>query len=424
MKVKVYPAYYVLGSMFLILIIFGFIMDTPKAIGEGIINIILQSDILITDYLVVGGIGAAFVNAGLVGLLSIVLLIIVGIKPNGSTIMALWLMAGFSFFGKNILNIWPVMFGVWLYSRYQKEPFLNFTLIALLGTTLSPAVSQLRFTGHFGLGISILFGILIGIGVGFILPPLTSYCMKLHQGYNLYNTGFSAGLLATLLMSVFRALGINFEKRLIWYTGSNSLFAVLLICIFTSLLITGYLMNSSSFKGLGKIYASQGRLVSDFYILYGNSIYINMGILGIFFTLYLYLIKGDFNGPTMGAIFTIAGFGSFGKHLGNVIPVIAGAILSSLLNIWAINSPEMILSTLFSTTLAPISGHFGWPYGVLAGFVHVCVVMNTGYLHGGLNLYNNGLAGGIVAIILVPIINAFRKEPTNEAHKSKEYKNH
>jgi hypothetical protein len=412
MKIKIYPTYYILGSMFIMLIIFGFFMDTPATIMNGIINIILESDILITDYFVVGGIGAAFVNAGLLGILSIILLIIIGIKPNGSTIMALWLMSGFAFFGKNLLNVWPVMFGVWLYAKYQKEPFLNFTLIALLGTTLSPAVSQLRFTGHFSLWISILIGILIGIGVGFILPPLTSYCMKLHQGYNLYNTGFAAGLLATMLMSVFRAFGVNFEKRFIWYTGNNNLFALFLIFIFSALIITGYVMNDKSFKGLKKIFSSHGRLVSDYYIIYGNSVFINMGILGLFFTLYLYVIKGDFNGPTMGAIFTIAGFGAFGKHIGNVLPILAGAILSSFLNIWDINSPEMILSALFSTTLAPISGHFGWPYGVLAGFIHVCVVMNTGYLHGGLNLYNNGLAGGIVAIILVPIINAFRKEPT------------
>lgn len=412
MEIKIYPAYYILGFIFILLMIFGFLMDTPTQIFNGIINIILQSNILITDYFVVGGIGAAFVNSGLLGLLSIVLLIIVGIKPNGSTIMALWLMTGFAFFGKNILNVWPVMFGVWLYAKYQKEPFLNFTLIALLGTTLSPAVSQLHFTGHFGLWQSMLIGIFIGIVVGFILPPLTSYCMKIHQGYNLYNTGFSAGLLATLLMSIFRAFGVNFEKRFIWYTGNNNLLVLFMIFIFSILLITGYIMNDCSLKNLKKIFSSHGRLVSDFYVLYGNSAFINMGILGIFFTLYLYVIKGDFNGPTMGAIFTIAGFGAFGKHLKNVFPVLIGAILSSFLNIWAINSPEMILSCLFSTTLAPIAGHFGWLYGVLAGFVHVCVVMNTGYLHGGLNLYNNGLAGGIVAIILVPIINAFRKEPT------------
>ncbi|WP_125006269.1 DUF1576 domain-containing protein [Clostridium tagluense] len=37
-------------------------------------------------------------------------------------------------------------------------------------------------------------------------------------------------------------------------------------------------------------------------------------------------------------------------------------------------------------------------------------MMNLAYLHGGLNLYNNGFAGGMVCIILIPIITAFRKE--------------
>ena len=36
--------------------------------------------------------------------------------------------------------------------------------------------------------------------------------------------------------------------------------------------------------------------------------------------------------------------------------------------------------------------------------------MNIGYLHGGMNLYNNGFAGGLVAAVLVPIIESFRKE--------------
>ncbi|MTM05274.1 DUF1576 domain-containing protein, partial [Turicibacter sanguinis] len=31
-------------------------------------------------------------------------------------------------------------------------------------------------------------------------------------------------------------------------------------------------------------------------------------------------------------------------------------------------------------------------------------------LHAGLNLYNNGFSAGIVAAILVPLIEAFRKE--------------
>ncbi|WP_446715255.1 DUF1576 domain-containing protein [Caloramator sp. Dgby_cultured_2] len=36
--------------------------------------------------------------------------------------------------------------------------------------------------------------------------------------------------------------------------------------------------------------------------------------------------------------------------------------------------------------------------------------MNMSYLHGGLNLYNNGFAGGIVAIVLVPIFSAILRK--------------
>lgn len=70
----------------------------------------------------------------------------------------------------------------------------------------------------------------------------------------------------------------------------------------------------------------------------------------------------------------------------------------------------MILAILFSTALAPIAGKFGYKIGILAGFLHVSMVSNIGYLHGGLNLYNNGLAAGFVAMILIPIINIFKKE--------------
>ena len=36
-------------------------------------------------------------------------------------------------------------------------------------------------------------------------------------------------------------------------------------------------------------------------------------------------------------------------------------------------------------------------------------VLNTGILHGGLNLYNNGFSAGILALIIVPVIETFKK---------------
>ena len=196
----------------------AFILDSPTEILTGLKKIILSPDILISDYVEIGGIGASLINSALTSLFALSILVFIGVKPNGSTIMSLWLICGFAFFGKNIFNIWPIIIGVYLYSRYQKEPFLNYSLVAMLSTTLAPTVSQLSFTNNVSKPIGIILGFLIGILTGFILAPISSHCIKVHNGYNLYNVGFSAGIYATLLMAILRALGIEFESRMLWNT--------------------------------------------------------------------------------------------------------------------------------------------------------------------------------------------------------------
>lgn len=405
-----YPPYIVLSILYLFFIIFAFCLDTPSEIFNGLKEIILSPDILITDYMHVGGIGAALVNASLTSFCSLLLLTLIGIKPNGSTIMSLWLMTGFSLLGKNVFNIWPIIIGVYLFSKYQKEPFLNYILVALLGTSLSPIVSYISFESNNYEPLSIILGILLGIIVGFILPPIASYSIKAHNGYNLYNIGFASGLLATLLMSIMRGLGINLESRLLWHTGSNKILFILMFICCIYLIIVGLIYGKNNKRNLSNINKQTGRLISDFYLIFGESTYINMGILGILSTLFVILIGGDLNGATICGIFTIIGFGGFGKNIRNTIPIIIGATIAGIFNVNEINSPSLLLSILFSTTLAPISGKFGWKYGILAGMIHVNIVANIGYLHGGLNLYNNGLAGGFVAMILIPLITTFKKE--------------
>jgi len=129
-----------------------------------------------------------------------------------------------------------------------------------------------------------------------------------------------------------------------------------------------------------------------------------MGINGITATVFLLLVGGDLNGPTMGGIFTIVGFGATGKHLRNILPVMLGVWLASLTKTWNISDPSPILALLFSTTLAPIAGEFGIIPGIIAGFLHSSVALNVGIVYGGMNLYNNGFAGGIIAAFMVPVI--------------------
>ena len=143
------------------LMLLGFTLEAPMDILEGLYHIVTMQDLLITDYVSIGGPGAALVNAGLVTMFSICLIKLSGDPFNGFTIVEMGLMAGFSLFGKNLINVWPIILGTWLYARYQKEPFSKHASVALLATSLAPLVSSMS------LG-SIHANIFLGIATGVI----------------------------------------------------------------------------------------------------------------------------------------------------------------------------------------------------------------------------------------------------------------
>lgn len=403
--------YLIIGAYALSLIIFGLLTDTPEEILNGLYRILTQPDTLITDYIGVGGMGAAFINSGVLTLIFLFMLYRLKLNINGASIASLFLIAGFGLFGKNLLNVWFIVFGVYLYAKVQKNKFSKYIYIALFGTAIAPIVTEIMFSTALSKIISIPLGAAVGISIGFILPPLSTYLLRVHQGFNLYNIGFTAGMIGTVFVSVFKSYGFLPNPRFIWTSGNNKLLSMYLFLIFFSMIVLGYCLNDRSFSKVKDISTYPGRLVADFVLLEGFApTLINMGINGFIATFYILLVKGDLNGPTMGGIFTVVGFGAFGKHPKNILPIFLGVFLGSLTKIWNINDPAILLAALFGTALAPIAGEFGWQYGVIAAFIHSSVVLNVGVLHGGLNLYNNGFAAGIVAAILVPIIQAFRKD--------------
>jgi len=177
------------------------------------------------------------------------------------------------------------------------------------------------------------------------------------------------------------------------------------------IVIAGFLINGKSFKNYTQILSHSGKLITDFIQLEGFGVtLINMGITGTIATIYILLIQGDLNGPTMGGILTISGFSAFGKHPKNILPIFLGVFIGSFVKVFNIDDPAIQLAALFGTALSPIAGKFGWQWGVVAGFIHSSVVLNVGYLHGGFNLYNNGFAAGLGAAVLLSIISLFKKD--------------
>lgn len=411
-KRQLYLPYIVMLLIYLIFVLFAFTLDTPVEIFRGLLRIATSRSILITDYVELGGIGATLINAVVVGCFAIALLVISGVKPNGAIIMALWLTTGFAFFGKNVFNMLPLTLGVWLYSKFQREPFINFSLTALLVATISPIISEVTFMQAFKQPAGMLLGILLGIIAGFIFSPVSAYVVRVHGGYDLYNLGFAGGLIATFFASSLKSVGVVFENVMIWNRSYTLTLAVFLYMISLVLVVFGFYMGGvlQSLQNIRKMMKLPGRLVTDFYFQFGDSIYVNMGFLCAAATTMVLIFGGDLNGPTIGGIFTIVGYGAFGKHLRNTTPVVAGAILSTYVNMWDPTAPSNMMAILFSTGLSPIAGQFGWFWGIVAGFLHVNIAVHVASINSGLNLYNNGFAAGFVAMLLVPLIETLRKE--------------
>ncbi len=387
-------------------IVTGLLLQPPAEILQGLRQIIHEPDFLITDYFVVGGVGAALINAGLLGLASVGIVYALKMDFTGHTITSCFLMLGFSLFGKNILNIWSILLGTCLYAFYHKTSLTRYIYVGIYDTSLSPIITQLMQVINLPFGFRLIISLTVGLMIGFVLPPLATHVHYAHKGYSLYNVGFASGIIATVIVSLLKSFGVEIQSRLIWYTGGDRLFLVLLTILFGGMILSGALWRGKgTFAAYRRIWKSTGISGTDYVKDEGFAMtLVNMGINGLFATYFVVAVGGDLNGPTIGGIFTIVGFSSTGKHLRNIAPIMLGVYLASFTKEWEIYEPSPMLALLFSTTLAPVAGQFGVIPGLIAGYLHSSVALNVGILYGGMNLYNNGFAGGIVAIFMVPVI--------------------
>lgn len=393
-----------LGGLVFCLLLFlaGVLLGDIRTIPQGLYAIVTSQDVLITDYFEIAGPAAAFFNAGCVALLSLAILWVCKDPVNGYTFVVLGLMAGFSFFGKNLFNILPILLGTFLYSLRKKEPFGKYAPVGLLSTALAPAVSFFALSdgwGHMPLGIA------VGLLIGFVIPPLSAYTYRIQGGMNLYNVGFACGLLALVIVPVAAAIGRTPSPALYWSTEYRAPLLIFLALLCAAALALGCAAGKKEgWKQYGRLLKTTGRAPADYYQWFGlSATLINMGVNGFLALGYLLVTKADVNGPMLGGFFAILGFAAFGKHARNIFPVMCGVALGGLVQ-QSLASPSIQLAALFGTTLAPLSGYFGWPVGVLAGFLHSCIVLRAGVAVEGVNLYNNGFSAGILAIVLYAIL--------------------
>jgi len=343
-------------------------------------------------------------------------------KPTGAAIMCLWMTAGWTFWGATVLNILPLTVGVWLYSKYKKTPFSDYVVAALLCHAIAPMVSLFYFSNpifdHFGIElpitISIIKGVFVGLFIGFLLPIILAAMVRVHEGFTLYNMGVAGGMIAMLVSAIFAGFGVAVPTEDTWFADRQLEVAIFLFVVSGALILAGLILGRVNkvphMENIKKLVAHSGHAPNDFYSLFGDTAYINMGLLGIIGTVWSLIFGFDLNAGIFACIFSMIAFGSLGKHIWNVIPILAGATLCALINSVPFTAPSNALAILFATCLAPIAGKFGFGWGLLTGFLHVLIVTHIGPVTNGMNLYNNGFASGFVALILVPIIVALKKK--------------
>ncbi|MGA9847461.1 MAG: DUF1576 domain-containing protein [Roseiarcus sp.] len=390
-------------------VLFGLTLQSPAALFGGLADIVTTRDALLTDYFGVGGIGGGCVNAGLLTLAAALVYHWTGARLTGASVAALFLVLGFGLFGKNLVNVWAIVLGVYLYARFRREPFASHVNTAFFGAALAPVFSEILFSTSIPFALSVPLALATSLLIGFILAPAAAHLFKAHMGFSLYNMGFTAGIVGTLIVALYKSYGFVPDPVFVWTTGHNLLLGSFLTVVFASMLGVGYFLDRGALEGVRKIMRAPGQAPSDFIALAGfGPTLANMGLTGFVGMIYVLAIGGSLNGPVIGAILTIVGFSAYGKHPRNIAPIMLGVFMGSLLKPWGAADPSATLAALFGTTLAPIAGRFGWGWGLVAGFVHSSAAMSVGPLHAGLNLYNNGFAAGIVASVLVPVILAVR----------------
>jgi hypothetical protein len=380
----------------------------------GLWKIVSSPAQLTMDYFKLGTPGGTFLNAGLVGLACVLVFWVSKFELNGATLMAFFLTIGFSFFGMNIMNIWPCIFGTWLFAKVTKVSFASQVNVAVFSTALSPFVSEAicRYPAFDGVAgamvLKILLGIALGAIAGFLMGILCQHSPNLHRGYTLYNAAAVAGFIGVLLFAfMYRGTGHEIPTN----TDIGESYALLgnLFAVITSLLavVCGFFMNGKSFRGMGEVLKSTG-YKCDFTKNDGvGKTLINIGLFGLFVTGYYNLTGAAMTGPTVGCIVCLLAITPCGAHIFNMFPIMLGYLLASTFGGFTITTQAIIVGLCFAGALVPISGCFGTLSGILAGMVHACMVTTIVTFHGGFCLYNGGFTAGITAILLAPVLEYF-----------------
>lgn len=160
------------------------------------------------DFAAKYGPGLAILNVGVYGLMIVAYYILVGASFNGVTLGIVFCMVCFGAAGAHPGNVWPIMAGYILFSFAASQllggPFPVNAQAILVGLCFASGLAPIA--GDFGWWAGVLAG-----GCHYLLvtsiPPI-------HGGFSLYNGGFTALVVATILVPQLETFCKTRDQRL------------------------------------------------------------------------------------------------------------------------------------------------------------------------------------------------------------------
>ena len=420
-------------------IVAAFFVPDRNKMFTGLFEIMTQTCKISTNYFALGGVSATFLNMGLVGIFCTLLVCLPGAKPNQVTTLGVLLTIGFASWGMNLLNMIPTILGVCLYAAVKKESLGAVSNAMLYSTGIAPLISDLLFrypgTDYMGFNwLGLGLALFIGLVIGFFLPAGLAHAPICHKGYDHYSAALPVGLTAFFLRAVlYKIMGGTLPAAPVYETPVASWLNTNVFCfvVFGLCIVAAFLMGCTP-KKYWELMKDSGHGVS-FTAKYGYAPFLmNVGVFGLMIIGYFNLAgaidgKDVWTGMTFGIVFCMLSTCNSGSHPRNVLPIMVGYMATSLLFGWifqalggekfafAMGSQTMLIGLCYANGLSPISGKYGFGYGILAGALHYLLVAAVPDTHGGFLLYNGGFTAALICLMLVPQLEKFCK--TKEERK-------
>ena len=409
----------------------------------GLVKILTGTCKISTNYFALGGYAATYLNMGLVALICTLLCFLPGAKPNNVTTLGVLLTVGFGSWGINPLNMVPTILGVCLYCLVKKEKLGAMSNAMMYSTGIAPLISDLLFrypgTEYIGFNwLGLALALLIGLIIGFFLPAGLVHAPNIHKGYDHYSAAVPIGMTAFFLRAVLYNVMLGASPAALKLSTMGALdvasFAntnIFCFVVFGACILFALLMGCKP-KDYWNLLKDSGHGVC-FTAKYGNAPFLmNVGVYGLMIVAYFNLagaIDGSnvWTGMTFGIVFCMLATCNSGSHPGNVWPIMAGYMIASFLFGWifkllggenyalTIGSQSILIGLCYANGMSPISGKYGFGYGILAGALHYLLVTAVPDMHGGFCLYNGGFTAALICLLLVPQLEKFCK--TKEERK-------